>query len=210
MLKKISLFTDLFLLNLTNKKIEKDAKDLKFPYYLIYFLIYIEDKRFYYHFGLDFIAILRAFIMNCLGKNIQGGSTILQQLYDIKEMEKNKEYIRERKITRKISQIIFLKNFFMLSKQKILREYLRNIYLGKKIYGIEEASQYYFKKDILLLNKNECFILIEKIASPNKIRIKRIKNILNRYAIRKVFNQEELDILLNKYLEEGKNGRRTS
>ncbi|MGL5208470.1 biosynthetic peptidoglycan transglycosylase [Cetobacterium sp.] len=201
MINRISEITDTYFLKLNKFKLKKTSEELEIPYYLLYFLIYIEDKRFYYHFGIDLIAITRAFIMNTRNRKLQGGSTIIQQLYDIKQERKGGK--RKRTIVRKIKQSLFaLKYSLQNSKKNILKEYLENVYLGKKSYGVQSAANFYFKKNIVELNKIECFMLVEKIALPNKINIRRVENILSRKSIKFVLTEYEIEKLKRTYLKE--------
>lgn len=196
----ISKITDERALILNEKRLKNDSKKLGIPYFLLYFLIYIEDKRFYYHIGVDLLSILRAFIVNKKKNTLQGGSTLAQQLYDIKQVKKGEK--RERTLKRKIRQALFaLKYSLKKSKEVIIFEYLENVYFGKNYYGIHEASKFYFKKEANQLNKMQCFILIERIAIPNKINIKRVSNILERKAIKNVLSIAEIQELKNVYLK---------
>ena len=200
MINKISEITDICFFKLNRFKLKKTSEELEVPYYLLYFLIYIEDKRFYYHFGIDLIAITRAFIMNLRNRKLQGGSTIIQQLYDIKQERKGEK--RKRTIVRKINQSVFsLKYSLQNSKKNILKEYLENVYLGKKYYGIQSAANFYFKKNIVELNKIECFMLIERIALPNKINMRRVENILSRKSMKFVLTEYERGKLKRTYLK---------
>lgn len=103
----------------------------------------IEDKRFYEHDGVDIQAYLRvlARAITSKGKDIQGGSTITQQLV------KNVFLSNEKTITRKLEEIIIaLKIEKMYSKEQIMEFYINNIYYGNGIYGIGTASNDYFNK----------------------------------------------------------------
>lgn len=110
--------------------------------HLINAFIAIEDKRFYDHQGVDFFRILGATIANIRNQNYsQGASTITQQ------------YIRsvflsnEKTIKRKIFEAIIAINFEgKYDKKEILEGYLNTIYFDHGIYGVEDASIYYFNK----------------------------------------------------------------
>jgi len=103
----------------------------------------IEDDNFYYHRGIDFFSISRAFIANFLaGEIMQGGSTITQQLV------KNSFLTPERTLTRKLKELILtLKIEKQYSKEKILELYLNEIPYGLNSYGIEAAAQTFFAKN---------------------------------------------------------------
>lgn len=100
-----------------------------------------EDRNFYTHGGLDFMAILRAGWEDLRGNKLQGGSTITQQFI------KKSILSDERTITRKIKEaILALELERRYSKDEILNFYLNQIPYGANAYGIEAAAQTYFSK----------------------------------------------------------------
>jgi penicillin-binding protein 1A len=115
-------------------------KDL--PRYLPQALIATEDRRFYHHFGLDPIGLLRAAYINLrAGRVVQGGSTITQQL------AKNLFLSPERTLTRKVQEALlalWLEHKF--TKDQLLEIYLNRIYLGAGTYGVDAAAHRYFDK----------------------------------------------------------------
>lgn len=112
------------------------------PPYIVQATIAIEDKDFYKHGGVSIVGgILRAIKDMFFKQNLQGGSTITQQLV------KSALLTPERTIQRKIKEIIlavWTENVF--SKDEILELYLNQVPYGGAVYGIEEASQRYFEK----------------------------------------------------------------
>lgn len=99
----------------------------------------IEDKDFYHHGAVDFRGIARAAYVTIFHKQIQGGSTITQQLV------KNTLLSPEQTITRKIKEIVLSFTVELIyPKDKILELYLNQIPYGGTAYGIEAASQTYF------------------------------------------------------------------
>lgn len=104
----------------------------------------IEDRKFYSHHGVDFLAIIRGTILKPFtGKGIQGGSTITQQYI------KNAILSPKRSIARKIKEVILAWELeFIYSKDEILTLYLNEIPYGGNVYGIEAASQAYYGKSI--------------------------------------------------------------
>lgn len=128
--------------------------------------ISIEDERFYQHHGIDIKrtlgSALRSAIYYVTGKgNIQGGSTLTQQL--IKNTLLNNEVKIERKI-REIYLSISLEN--KLSKDQILEAYLNTIPLGGTVYGVEAAAKYYFDKSAKDLNLPESAFLAGLTQAP--------------------------------------------
>lgn len=102
----------------------------------------IEDDEFYEHRGFKPSAFLRAILVNLTtGSFSQGGSTITQQVI------KNALLTQEKTLTRKLKEIVLaLKLERVLSKEKILEIYLNETPYGGPVYGVEEASLYYFGK----------------------------------------------------------------
>lgn len=102
--------------------------------------IAVEDTTFYTNAGFRPLSFLRAMAVNVYsGSYMQGGSTITQQVV------KNTLLTRSKTIARKIEEIILaLRLTKVYSKDQILNTYLNEIPYGGTIYGVEEASQYYF------------------------------------------------------------------
>ena len=110
--------------------------------YLPKAVIATEDRRFYSHFGVDPIGLVRAAFANlAAGHVVQGGSTITQQL------AKNLFLTPERSLARKIQETLlalWLEHRF--SKNQILEIYLNRVYLGAGTYGVDAAAHRYFDK----------------------------------------------------------------
>ncbi len=110
------------------------------PAYLPKAFIAIEDRRFYEHWGIDPLGILRALVSNVIGHGgMQGGSTLTQQL------AKNLFLTQERTLSRKVQEAIlavYLEHKY--SKDQILELYLNRVYFGSGAFGVEAASQKYF------------------------------------------------------------------
>lgn len=132
------------------------------PIHLQNAFIAVEDSRFYKHFGIDPIAILRAFYINLQkGRIVEGGSTITQQLV------KNLYLSHERTFKRKLYEaLLTLKLELIYDKKKILEMYLNNIYFGHGAYGVEAASEKYFGKPVRDLNIAESALLAGLPKSP--------------------------------------------
>ena len=134
---------------------------------LIKTLLTIEDRRFFSHFGVDPIAIGRAFWVNLSrGVLVQGGSTLTQQL------AKNLFYSPKRTIGRKLREVMAaLALEFKYRKEEILESYLNEIYLGQagpvSIYGVGEAAHRYFSKNLDELSIDEIALIVGLIKGPN-------------------------------------------
>lgn len=114
-------------------------------------VISVEDSRFYKHGGVDFLGILRAFLVNVkAGKVVEGGSTLTQQVVKVIYLTP------ERKLKRKLKEAILaykIDNY--LSKDEILAIYLNEVYFGRGAYGVEAAARNYFGKSVKELNLAE-------------------------------------------------------
>ncbi len=104
--------------------------------------IAVEDKRFYQHGGVDYWGIFRAGWRDLTaGKVVEGGSTITQQLV------RNLYISRERTLQRKIKEAcLAIKLSQHWSKNRILTEWMNQVYFGNHAYGVEAAAQTYFSK----------------------------------------------------------------
>ncbi len=125
-----------------------------------------EDKNFYEHYGIDLIAITRAFITNIINlqsnRRVVGASTITQQVV------KNLLLSNELSYSRKIKEIILsIRIENILDKHSILELYLNDIYLGNGSYGIGTASLNYFNKSIYDLELHEIAYLAALPKAPN-------------------------------------------
>lgn len=124
----------------------------------------IEDRRFYYHFGIDPIGLVRAFYVNYkTGHVVQGGSTITQQL------AKNLFLKPDRTLERKIQEaILALWLEVKYSKDEILSAYLNRVYFGAGAYGITAAADVYFNKKPQQLTVQEAAMLAGLLKAPSK------------------------------------------
>lgn len=134
------------------------------PKHLIDAILSIEDRRFYYHFGIDPIGLLRAFVVNTMHGDVrQGGSTITQQL------AKNLFLSHERTYKRKIQEaLLALWLEHELTKDEILAAYLNRVYMGAGTYGVDAASKVYFKKSARDLTIKESAMLAGLLRAPSR------------------------------------------
>jgi len=132
-----------------------------------------EDRHFYHHPGVDPFAVARALWSNVqVGKPLQGGSTITQQLV------KNAFLSPERTLTRKLEEAllaVFLEA--RATKDEILLRYLTSVYLGAEgglsVHGFAQAAGVYFQKPLARLGLAECALLAGIIRSPNGLAPRR-------------------------------------
>ncbi len=134
------------------------------PDHLIKAVLATEDRRFFDHFGIDFLGLARAMNENAkAGGVVQGGSTLTQQL------AKNLFLTNERSFERKIKEA-FLALWLEanLSKKEILAYYLDRAYMGGGTFGAAAAAQFYFGKNIAEVNLAESAMLAGLFKAPAK------------------------------------------
>ncbi len=132
------------------------------PYLLRKTVLILEDQRFYEHRGFDWRGIARAFYHNLRrGRQVQGGSTITQQL------TKNLLLSRERTFSRKLAELSYAVRIEQqYTKDEILEFYLNDIYLGHGVYGVEAAARFYFGRGVKDLGPAEIALLAGLIRGP--------------------------------------------
>ncbi len=133
------------------------------PEDLVNATIAIEDKRFLTHHGVDWIRTARGVINLFTGQDVQGGSTITQQL--VKNITTENDVTVQRKILEIFRALDLEKKY---DKSKIMEWYLNYIYLGEHCYGVYTASYAYFGKDVSQLSLAECASLISITNNPSK------------------------------------------
>jgi penicillin-binding protein 1A len=138
-------------------------------------VIALEDRRFKSHHGVDWYGTVRSIIYDVTGKDMQGGSTITQQL--IKNLTGEKQRTLIRKYT-EIKNALALERHF--SKDEIMEAYLNTIYLDQGCYGIKTGAEYYFGKDASELTLKESAVLVAITQAPR--RNNPILNYDNNYA----------------------------
>ena len=123
-----------------------------------------EDRRFFEHWGVDFLGTARALLTNIQANDVvQGGSTLTQQL------AKNLFLSSERSIQRKIKELFL--SFLLesrFSKREILKLYFDRAYMGGGTFGVEAAAQYYFGKSVRDITMAEAALLAGLFKAPAK------------------------------------------
>src|SRR3989338_9752467 len=132
------------------------------PEFVKWATILVEDKKFYEHKGFDLKGIARAVVIDILTvSTAQGGSTLTQQLI------KNALLSNEKAVSRKIKELALAYQIERkFSKDQILQMYYNEIPYGSTAYGLQSASQYYFKKDAKDLTIAEGAILAALSKAP--------------------------------------------
>jgi len=147
-----------------------------------------EDAEFYSHWGVNPLAVTRAFVSNWnAGHTTQGGSTITQQVVRSLLLTREKSY------RRKVQEIILAFRLERhLSKSDILSVYLNEIYLGSGAYGVEAAAREYFGKPVEDLSLAETALLAGLPPAPS--RYSPLKNleqakIRQRYVLERMVDE---------------------
>ncbi|MCS7204439.1 MAG: transglycosylase domain-containing protein [Leptospiraceae bacterium] len=150
------VLSELFTIKTSTLKWHEVPKDF------IEILLFVEDEDFFYHVGIDFSALFRAMYHNLISMRfVQGGSTITQQLARILLGE------REKTVTRKLKEAFFaLELERRFTKEEILLLYINQVYLGHGAYGFQNASRFYFQKDLENLNFTEKLALASLPSRP--------------------------------------------
>lgn len=182
--------------------------------YLIDATISIEDKNFYKHKGFDYLRILKSLYINILNKeNLQGASTISQQYTKNLFLDFNKTWKRKLK-----EAWLTVRLESQYSKDDILEGYLNTINYGG-VYGIENASYYYFNKSSKDLTLAEASMLAGIPKSPSnyspitneKKAKQRQKTVLSAMVKNKYISENEMNKAYNEkltyygYLEKSQN-----
>lgn len=137
------------------------------PPQLVAAVLAIEDARFFEHGPIDWRGIARALVRNVVARRVvEGGSTLTQQL--MKNFFLSEERTLERKAIELVMAVIAERRY---TKAQILQLYLNELYLGqsgaKGVFGVSEAAQFYFGKELADLTTGEMALLAGLIRAPN-------------------------------------------
>lgn len=203
------------------------------PSNLAHAFVAIEDERFYNHNGIDIQGIFRAAVVGIKNKFhfSQGASTITQQLLknnvftgwtDESTLERIKRKVQEQYLALELEKV--------MSKDKILENYMNTINLGQNTLGVQAASLRYFGKNVYELNLSECAVIAGITQNPSKYnpishpdknaerRTKVLNNMLEQgyisqaeyeeavaddvYARIQSTNEKTMDITINSYFDD--------
>jgi monofunctional biosynthetic peptidoglycan transglycosylase len=128
-------------------------------------VIAAEDQNFATHHGFDFESIQKAMEAHERGRRLRGASTISQQVAKNVFLWSGRSFIRKG-LEAYFTALIEL----AWSKRRILEVYLNIIELGDGVFGVEAASQRYFRKPAASLTAEEAALLAAVL--PNPIRMK--------------------------------------
>jgi penicillin-binding protein 1A len=142
-----------------------NASREEFPEQVVKAVLSVEDRRFYQHWGIDWLGIARASARNYFaGTIVEGGSSITQQLAKLRIVG------RERTFNRKLREAfgaIWLE--MRLSKDEILTRYLNSVYLGGGAQGLPAGAKLYFNKRLSDLTLSETALLAGLIKAPSRL-----------------------------------------
>ena len=177
-----------------NMKLSSDGiwrfHEQSFPNSLKQCVVLFEDRYFYYHFGVNFASIFRAFFHNLRSDNRIGASTITMQVARMLEPgdRSYKNKIRE------IFRAFQLELHF--SKDEILNFYLNLAPYGGNIEGAKAASFFYFGKELNELSYAQAALLSTIPKNPNKNRLDRVSNInaLKNRVIKMLYKANLIDL----------------
>lgn len=138
-------------------------------------VIAAEDQSFYNHNGFDYKAIEKAMQHNQKGKKIRGGSTISQQTAKNVFLWQGRSWVRKglEAVYTFIIELVW-------NKDVILERYLNSIEMGRGVFGVEAASQYYFNKRSKDLTKSEAAWIATVLPNPSKYDPKNPSAYLNK------------------------------
>lgn len=189
--------------------VDEDRELLKLneiPQNLINATVAIEDQDFFEHKGLSLRGIARAAKKTILEDDLEGGSTITQQLVKNTLLQKTKN---ERTMERKTKEaLLAIQVELQFSKEEILQMYLNEIPYGGTAYGIQSAAHKYFGKNAQDLTLAESSLLAGLPAAPSlfsplmsspEYAKARQKDVLNRMVSEGYITSEEAQ---QAYLEE--------
>lgn len=145
-------------------------------------LILTEDASFYQHNGFDQEGIeLCIEKMKTQKRIVCGGSTITQQLAKNMFLNKEKSFVRKG-----LEALITIRIEKTLSKKEILERYLNVVQFGKDIFGVKQASQFYFKKSPAQLDVLESAFLAMILPNPVKYSQSYYRKDLTKFAHRRL------------------------
>ena len=175
------------------------------PKNLINAVIVTEDKRFFFHPGVDLKGIVRAAFVNLkAGRIVQGGSTITQQL------AKNLFLTPERSFTRKLHELIL--SFWLemrFSKEQLLSIYLNRVYLGSGTYGVQAASEKYFNKKVEELNLYECALIASLLKAPSRYNPIANEDLSRNRTYKVLENMKRSNLITDQIITEAKLNNKT-
>ncbi len=159
------------------------------PEDLVNATIAIEDKQFWTHQGVNWKRTAYGVLCMFTGRDIQGGSTITQQL--IKNLTQYDDVTVKRKVLEIFTALDFERSY---EKSYIMEMYLNKIYLGEGCYGVATAARTYFDKELSELSLAECASLIAITNNPS---------VYSPYRYEGKYNKERQELILREMCRDG-------
>ena len=189
---------DNVIAKLGNERRESVTYD-ELPQVLVDAIVATEDSRYFQHNGVDGARFLKASVGQVLGHSDAGGASTLTM-----QVVKNNLTSTDQTIIRKFKDV-YLSVFFMerkYTKEEIIEFYVNDSLLGGNVYGVEEASKYYFNKSASQLSLPEAALIAGLFQSPNgynpynyperaQARMKTVLKLMVRHGY---ITQDEADI----------------
>jgi len=151
-----------------------NAKSEEIPTLLKNSVLLFEDRWFYWHFGLNPVAVVKAFIHNLRNKRVIGASTISMQVARMMHR-------RKRSFSNKLLELFSaLQLEWHYSKDEILSFYFNLAPYGGNIEGVKTAAWFYFNKSLAELSSSQIAILTTIPKNPNANRPDKQKQLLKR------------------------------
>lgn len=134
-----------------------------------------EDQKFLTHYGFDVEAIQKARKSNAKGKKLRGGSTISQQTAKNVFLWPGRSYIRKG-----LEAYFTLLIEFIWGKERIMEVYLNSIEMGNGVYGAQEASRVWYRKEAQNLSKYEAAGIAAILPNPRVFKASNSSNYIER------------------------------
>lgn len=149
-----------------------------------------EDGTFLSHSGFDLKALQKAYKNNSRGKKLKGGSTISQQTAKNVFLWQGRSYLRK---GLEAYFTILIEAFW--GKERIMEVYLNSIEMGDGVYGVQAASQYWYRKDASQVSKREAAGIAAILPNPRKFKATNSSSYIERRKgrIMKHMNYVKLD-----------------
>ena len=129
-------------------------------------VIAAEDQKFFDHFGFDVESIVKAIDQNKKRQRVRGASTITQQTAKNLFLWPGKSFVRK---GLEAYFTVLLEVFW--SKERILEVYLNIAEFGENVYGVQAASQKYFRKDANKLSYHNSANLASVLPNPKRYKV---------------------------------------
>jgi len=156
------------LATVADRELSRERLDLaSYGEHMPHAVMAMEDARFFDHFGIDLLGVVRAIAHNIVSDGMHGGSTLTQQL------AKNLFLSQERSLRRKVREAAFSVALeSVLTKEELLALYLSEVYLGHEggeaLHGVQAAAKRWFGVNAESLTPAQAATIAGVIASPNR------------------------------------------